>query len=231
MTIDTFFVVCYNNIYFIFYAYAYAGARASFHAVSRRPINQGSHPRSLPTAGGFLCYPQGGPNMTIIDVLEQNAIQYPKETALVEINPQFEQSSRITWRDYALIQPEPGQPFRREITWTDFDQKANRFANLLLTRGCKKGDKVAILLMNSIEWLPIYFGILKAGAVVVPLNYRYTAEEIKYCLDKADCSMLVFGPEFIGRIEQICDRLPAVKNMFYVGEDCPLCLLSSVCIS
>ena len=98
--------------------------------------------------------------MTIIDVLEQNAIQYPKETALVEINPQFEQSSRITWRDYALIQPEPGQPFRREITWTDFDQKANRFANLLLTRGCKKGDKVAILLMNSIEWLPIYFGIL-----------------------------------------------------------------------
>ncbi|MBR5797389.1 MAG: acyl--CoA ligase, partial [Clostridia bacterium] len=159
--------------------------------------------------------------MTIIDVLEQNAIQYPKETALVEINPQFEQSSRITWRDYALIQPEPGEPFRREITWTDFEQKANRFANLLLTRGCKKGDKIAILLMNSIEWLPIYFGILKAGAVVVPLNYRYTADEIKYCLDKADCSMLVFGPEFIGRVEQICDRLPNIAHMFYVGEDCP----------
>ncbi len=147
-----------------------------------------------------LCQPQGAfyvafkeELMTIIDVLEQNAIQYPKETALVEINPQFEQSSRITWRDYALIQPEPGEPFRREITWTDFEQKANRFANLLLTRGCKKGDKIAILLMNSIEWLPIYFGILKAGAVVVPLNYRYTAEEIKYCLDKADCSMLEVG--------------------------------------
>ncbi len=160
--------------------------------------------------------------MTIIDVLEQNAIQYGKETALVEINPQFEQSSRITWRDYALIQPEPGQPFRREITWLDFEQKANRFANLLLTRGCKKGDKIAVLLMNSIEWLPIYFGILKAGAVVVPLNYRYTAEEIKYCLDKADCSMLVLGPEFIGRVEQICDRLPNIAHMFYVGEDCPV---------
>jgi acyl-CoA synthetase (AMP-forming)/AMP-acid ligase II len=75
--------------------------------------------------------------------------------------------------------------------------------------------------MNSIEWLPIYFGILKAGAIVVPLNYRYTAEEIKYCLKKADCSMLVFGPEFIGRMEEICDRLSDVKNMFYVGEDCP----------
>ena len=159
--------------------------------------------------------------MTIIDLLEHNALQYPSESALVEINPKFEPSSRITWKDYALIQPEPGQPFRREITWEDFNKKANRFANLLLTRGCKKGDKIAILLMNSIEWLPIYFGILKAGAVVVPLNYRYTADEIKYCLEKADCRMVIFGPEFIGRMEEICDRLKNIDHMFYVGEDCP----------
>ena len=160
-----------------------------------------------------------GAAMTITDILSQNAEKYPNETALVEINPQFDPEGRITWREYALMQPEPGQPFRREITWLDFEFKANRFANLLLTRGCKKGDKVAILLMNSIEWLPIYFGILRAGAIVVPLNYRYTADEIKYCLEKADCSMLVFGPEFIGRMEQICDQLPLVNDMFYVGED------------
>ena len=160
--------------------------------------------------------------MTIIDLLTQNAALYKNETALVEINPCFELESRITWKEYSLIQPEPGEPFRRSITWNEFNKKANRFANLLLTRGCKRGDKVAVLLMNSIEWLPIYFGVLKAGAVVVPLNYRYVAEEIKYCLEKADCSMLVFGPEFIGRIEEICDRLPKVSNMFYVGEDCPV---------
>lgn len=159
--------------------------------------------------------------MTIIDILDQNAEKYPQETALVELNPQFEPSSRITWREYALMQPEPGEPFRREINWADFEKKANQFANLLLTRGCKRGDKIAILLMNSIEWLPIYFGVLKAGAIVVPLNFRYTAEEIKYCLEKADCSMLVFGPEFIGRMEEICDRLPQVGHLFYVGEDCP----------
>ena len=160
--------------------------------------------------------------MTIIDLLNQNAALYGNETALVEINPCFELESRITWKEYSLIQPEPGEPFRRSITWSEFEKKANRFANLLLTRGCHKGDKVAVLLMNSIEWLPIYFGVLKAGAIVVPLNYRYVADEIKYCLEKADCSMLVFGPEFIGRIEEICDRLPKVKNMFYVGEDCPV---------
>ncbi len=159
--------------------------------------------------------------MPIFETLEQNARLYPDETALVEINPKFEPKNRITWRDYALMQPIPGEPFRREITWMDFDCRANRFANLLLTRGVKKGDKVAILLMNSIEWLPIYFGILKSGAVAVPLNYRYTAEEIKYCLEKSDSSLLVFGPEFIGRMEEIVDRIPFIRHLFYVGEECP----------
>ena len=159
--------------------------------------------------------------MPIFETLERNAELYPNETALVEINPKFEPKSRITWRDYALIQPIPGEPFRRELTWKDFDIKANRFANLLFTRGVKKGDKVAILLMNSIEWLPIYFGILKTGAIAVPLNFRYTSDEIRYCLKKADCSLLVFGPEFIGRIEEIYDRLPFIRHMFYVGEECP----------
>ena len=159
--------------------------------------------------------------MPITEVLTKNAKLYPDEVALVEINPSFEPESRITWREYSLMQPQPGEPFRREITWKEFEKKANRFANLLLTRGLKKGDKVAILLMNSLEWLPVYFGALRAGAVAVPLNYRYTADEIKYCLDKADCTMLIFGPEFIGRMEEICDRIPKVKNLFYVGEDCP----------
>ena len=159
--------------------------------------------------------------MPITEILAKNAQRFPIDTALVEINPQFEPESRITWREYSLMQPQPGEMFRRELTWGDFDKKANRFANLLLTRGCKKGDKVAILLMNSLEWLPIYFGILKAGAVAVPLNYRYTADEIKYCLDKADCTMLAFGPEFVGRMEEICERIPKIKHMFYVGEDCP----------
>ena len=159
--------------------------------------------------------------MPITEFLVRNAVLYPNDTALVEINPQFKSESRITWREYSLMQPEPGEPFRREMTWGEFDKKANRFANLLLTRGCKKGDKIAILLMNSLEWLPIYFGILKAGAVAVPLNYRYTSDEIRYCLEKADCTMLVFGPEFTGRMENICDLIPRVKHLFYVGEDCP----------
>ena len=159
--------------------------------------------------------------LIITDYLERNAREWPDDTALVEINPSYDESSRITWKDYALVQPEPGKEFRREITWGEFDRMANQVANLLFTRGIKKGQKVAILLMNSIEWLPIYFGILKTGAIVVPMNYRYDSEEIKYCLDKADVSMLVFGPEFTGRVENILDRIPDVEHLFYVGEDCP----------
>ncbi len=159
--------------------------------------------------------------MPITDFLTKNADFYPNDVALVEINPKLENQKHLTWREYSLIVTSPNEAYRREITWSEFNKKANRFANLLLSRGIKKGDKVAILLMNCLEWLPIYFGILKSGAVVVPLNYRYTAEEIKYCLEKSDSSHLIFGPEFTGRIEEICERMPKIKSWLYVGEDCP----------
>jgi len=159
--------------------------------------------------------------MPITDILCKNADFYPNDVSLVEINPHNEQRSRMTWREYALIEANPNEAYRREITWSDFNKEANRFANLLLTRGVKKGDKVAILLMNCLEWLPAYFGALKTGALAVPLNYRYTAEEIRYCLDLADVDFIVFGPEFTGRVEQICAHCRRVKTWLYVGGDCP----------
>ncbi len=159
--------------------------------------------------------------MAITEFLEKNARLYPSEVSLVEINPANRPDRAITWREYNLIETSSAGKYRREMTWKEFDTKANRFSNLLFTRGIKKGDKVAILLMNCLEWLPIYFGILKTGAVAVPMNYRYTAEEIKYCLELAEAKALIFGPEFIGRIEQIFDHLQGVKTFFYVGEDTP----------
>ena len=157
----------------------------------------------------------------ITEILERNAAEWPEDVALVEINPQELESRHTTWREYALIESSPIEAFRSEMTWREFDEKANRFANFLLSRGFRKGDKVAILLMNCLEWLPVYFGILKSGCLAVPLNFRYTAEEIRYCLDLADADALVFGPEFTGRVEQIVDRVPRLKARLYVGDDCP----------
>ena len=76
-------------------------------------------------------------------------------------------------------------------------------------------------MMNCLEWLPIYFGILKAGGVAVPLNFRYSAEEIKYCLELADVEVLVFGPEFISRMDTIAKDLPGIKTMFFPGPEGP----------
>lgn len=159
--------------------------------------------------------------MPITDLLVRNAKLYGSDVALVEVNPEITEIRRVTWKEYELIEPNPECHYRREITWEVFDEKANRFANMLIQRGVRKGDKVGILLMNCLEWLPIYFGILKAGALAVPLNFRYTADEIKYCLDLAEVDVLVFGPEFIGRIEEIAEDISKKRLLFYVGEGCP----------
>ena len=160
--------------------------------------------------------------MPITDILTKNAAFYPNDVCLVEINPKLEEGKLMTWREFSLIQQTSTEAFRREITWGEFQKSSNRFANFLLSRGVKKGEKVAILLMNCLEWLPIYFGILKAGAIAVPLNFRYTGEEIAYCLNKADCEHILFGPEFVGRIESICYKVKGIKTWLYVGEDCPI---------
>ena len=111
--------------------------------------------------------------MTIVDLLERNAREYANDTALVEINPEQPETRRLTWHEFELVEPTGrARHYRREITWAVFNEKANRLANMLKQHGIGKGKKVAILLMNCIDWLPIYFGILKAGALAVPLNFR-----------------------------------------------------------
>jgi len=159
--------------------------------------------------------------MPITEFLEKNALEYGDDICLTEINPDVPDDGGSTWKEYSLIQTEPMEHYKREITWKQFDDTANRFANMLIARGIKKGDKVAILLMNCLEWLPVYFGILKAGALAVPLNYRYTADEIKYCLDLSESDAIVFGKEFVGRMETICDIIPNIRLKIFVGHDCP----------
>lgn len=159
--------------------------------------------------------------MPVTDYLERNASLYTDEVALVELNPEEKDTRRISWKEYGLIEPTRFEPYRREITWGVFDEKANRFANMLLGRGIKKGDKVAILMYNCLEWLPIYFGVLKSGAIAVPFNFRYDAEEILYCAELAEVDMIVFDPAFIGRIETHAERLSKGRLLIYVGDSCP----------
>lgn len=143
--------------------------------------------------------------MPITELLSRNARLYGDEVALVEFTP------------------ESGA--RRTISWRAFDEMANRLANTLCAHGFGPGDKVSLLLMNCLEWLPIYFGILRSGAIAVPMNYRYTAPEIEYCLKLSDARALIFGPEFTERISEIVDRIPQVRPLVFVAgqsaEACP----------
>ena len=160
--------------------------------------------------------------MVITDFLERNSRLYGNETALAEINPSEDRDRVKTWREANLVEAaSPDMPYRRELTWREFDHRANRFANLLLSRGVERGTKVGILMMNCLEYLPIYFGILKAGCLAVPMNYRYSSDEIQYCLDLADVEILVFGPEFISRIDVIINDIPKIKSLFFVGKNKP----------
>ena len=159
--------------------------------------------------------------MPITEILAKNAELYGDEVCLVEINPELQEKHERTWREFNLVETGISQQHRRELTWKEFDERANRFANLLIQRGIGKGDKVAVLLMNCLEWLPIYFGILRSGAIVVPMNYRYAADEILYCLKLADADAFVFGPEFTERVAAIRDKVDALKTNFFVGEPVP----------
>lgn len=139
--------------------------------------------------------------MPITEMLSRNARMYPNETSLIE--------------------REPATGRRREITWLEFENLANRFAHALMARGIGQGDKVAILMMNCLEWLPVYFGVLKTGALAVPLNFRFTGEEIRKCIEVAEAKVLVYGPEFVERIAEIRDGLRHIESLIFVGEGCP----------
>ena len=138
--------------------------------------------------------------MLITEILERNARMYGLQTALVE--------------------REPAKNIRREITWTDFDAQADKVACALMDRGVKKGDKVVQLMMNCLEWLPVYFGILRTGAWVAPLNFRFQAKDIAYCADIAEAKAIVFGPEFIDRIEEIkTDLDERMEKYIFAGPE------------
>lgn len=139
--------------------------------------------------------------MTISEMLARNRRMYPDDTALIELKP--------------------SQGIRKEITWKQFDERVNRVANALIDRGIRKGDKVIHWMMNSISWLEAYFGIIRTGAWAVPLNFRFTSQDFKYCADIAEAKAMILGEEFIDRVETIRSQLPTIRDYILVGQPLP----------
>ncbi|MBN2074012.1 MAG: acyl--CoA ligase [Dehalococcoidales bacterium] len=144
--------------------------------------------------------------MKVTDMLAENAVKYPDETALIELRP----DSNI----------------RKEITWKEFDEAANRVANALISREIKKDDKVLLWMMNCVEWLEIYFGILRTGAWAVPLNFRFTSADLEYCADIAEAKIMFLGKEFIERVESVKSKLTTISAFICVGNKTPEGMIS-----
>ena len=91
-------------------------------------------------------------------------------------------------------------------TWQDFDDRAAKVAGALLEQGLSAGDKVALDLYNSIEFLEIVFAVLKVGAVPVPINYRYREAELAYLIDNSGSKVVFFH-------EALADRVLAAAGL------------------
>lgn len=138
--------------------------------------------------------------MLITEMLARNARQYINEIALIE--------------------REPAINSRREISWKAFDAFASQTAQALINMGVKKGDRVIFLMMNCLEWLPVYFGILRSGALAVPLNFRFDAQTILRCAQTAEARIFIFGDAFIKRIGEIKSQLDqTVDEWLFLGSD------------
>ncbi len=131
--------------------------------------------------------------MTIIDILEANAKKFPNKIAIAEV------------KEKEVL----------EMTWSEVSINSNKFAIQLINDGFKENDKICILLDNCLQWIPIFFSIIKIGAIVVPINHYLTIEDIEICLDKSKCTALITTEKNKTKIKNHIKN----KLLFYTLED------------
>jgi acyl-CoA synthetase (AMP-forming)/AMP-acid ligase II len=121
-----------------------------------------------------------------------------------------------------LIERTPSINLRRDLTWKQFNDEINRTANYLSKElGVNDGDIVMHLQNNSLEWLITYFAIIKIGAIVVPLNFRFVEPDILYAADVCDPKVFILGSEFLPVVQPVQKELRTVKHYICVGDTVP----------
>jgi acyl-CoA synthetase (AMP-forming)/AMP-acid ligase II len=121
-----------------------------------------------------------------------------------------------------LIERTPSINQRRTLTWRQFNDEINKVANYLSKDlGIKDGDFVMHLQNNSLEWLITYYGIIKIGAVVVPLNFRFVGTDILYAAKICSPKAFIIGSEFLPVVQPVQKDLKTVSTYICVGESVP----------
>jgi long-chain acyl-CoA synthetase len=129
-------------------------------------------------------------NQTLGDLVRRNAKNHPEKIAVV-------------CEDTAL-------------THKELNQRANRLANSLLAMGVEKGDRVAVLATNCLEWIEMYFGIAKTGAIADLLNFMLRPGELEYVINYTGAKVLILQSEFLEAVQSIRDNL-CVEGYILLG--------------
>lgn len=105
-----------------------------------------------------------------------------------------------------------------QLTYAQLEEKANRLAHYLIDHGVKKDDKVGLYCRNRIEIVIAMLGIVKAGAILVNVNFRYVEGELRYLFDNSDMVALVHERQYADRVANVLPDTPNVKTILVVED-------------
>ncbi|GJD53472.1 Long-chain-fatty-acid--CoA ligase [Methylobacterium crusticola] len=125
----------------------------------------------------------------------------------------------------ARLQPDRigARDLERAMTFRQWNDRARRLAHALLGLGLSKGDRVAVLAYNCVEWVEIYAAAAKAGLVVVPVNFRLVGPEVRFILEDAEVAALIVQDALGGVVEEIGADLPVPPGrvVWFGAAPCP----------
>ncbi len=105
----------------------------------------------------------------------------------------------------------------QDFSYRDMARFSNRCANAFKNLGVTKGDTVSIMLANCPQFIHVWFGLAKIGAVEVPVNTSYKGEFLRHIVDQSDSKILVIGSEFLDRLKLIEESLAKLRKVIVVG--------------
>lgn len=129
---------------------------------------------------------------------------------------------------HARMQPNKigARDSRRALSFAQWHERASRLANGLLGLGLMKGDRVALLAYNCVEWMELYAALARAGLVAVPINFRLTAPEIAYIAAHCEARAFIAQHDLIDRVDAIRSELAIEPQAFIcIRHDAPVAAL------
>jgi acyl-CoA synthetase (AMP-forming)/AMP-acid ligase II len=127
--------------------------------------------------------------------------------------------------DWLAIQDPGAEVCRDEAgrvqTRADLRERSNRIANALISMGIGRGDRIAVLAKNCLDYPALYLGTAKAGVALVPLNYRLAPGEWTYIVNNAEAKLVIARKEYVEAVANIREELKTVEHFVALDSDAP----------